>query len=435
MDKISFYDDTSSEDDEMAVPLPQGWEDRITPSNKVYYVNHKEKCTQWEHPATGKLKTVPPFLPYGWGRQQDQDGNSVYVEYLAQRAAYTDPRLLTDPARKRYVLRVAKARGTFVQNSFTERTTAAEVVEGVDLTEKVAVVTGATSGLGYETARCLASQGCHVVMGCRDVRVGRGKIEKIRKTTPDAKLTILQLDLSQKESVRHFAEEFISLQLPLHILVLNAGVLGLDWRLSSYECEMHFSVNFLAHFHLFTLLKEKLLLSSPSRVVSVSSEAHRYTNLDHGSLDLDSPLSKTRPRDYFAITAYGNSKLCCLYLALEIHRHYAEAGIHTYAVHPGVMVPTNLSRNWLLYRMLYTAASCFTKSVRQGAASIVYCAASPLPAEESGLYYFNCKPARPSHAAQTRQQAAALWEVSTQLLEEPRPSRVEGAGDKQSVED
>ena len=398
------------------MPLPEGWEDRITPTNKIYYVNHKEKCTQWEHPVNGKTRTVPAFLPYGWGRQEDAEGNSIFVEYLAQRAAYTDPRLLTNPHRKRYVLKVAKARGSFVDNSFTDKTTAAEVIEGVDMTGRVAIVTGANSGIGFETARCLASQGCHVIMACRNLAKGNAKAESIRKASPSAKLSVLQIDLSQKESVKNFAFEFHSLQVQLHILVLNAGVLGLGWALSSYECEMQFSVNYLGHFHLFSLLRDLLLRSAPARVVCVSSEAHRYTNISHATLDLEGPVSKHRPRDYFSITAYGNSKLCCIYLAMEIHRRYHAEGIHAYAVHPGVMVPTNLSRHWYVYRLLFIASRCFTKSVAQGSASVVYCAASALPADESGLYYFNCKPSRPSHSAQAWQPAGSLWELSERLV-------------------
>ena len=124
------------------------------------------------------------------------------MEYLAQRAAYTDPRLLTDPHRKRFVLKIAKAQGRFVNNAFTDKTTAAEVVEGVDLTGKVAIVTGANSGLGYETTRCLATQGCHVVMACRNVDRGNAKAECIKKKSSGAKLTVLQLDLSQKNSLK-----------------------------------------------------------------------------------------------------------------------------------------------------------------------------------------------------------------------------------------
>lgn len=417
MDKIAFYDDSSSEEDEI-VPLPEGWEDRITPSNKVYYVNHKEKVTQWEHPLTGKTKVVLPFLPYGWGKQEDTDGNRIFVEYLAQRAAYTDPRLLTDPHRKRFVLKIAKAQGRFVNNAFTDKTTAAEVVEGVDLTGKVAIVTGANSGLGYETTRCLATQGCHVVMACRNVDRGNAKAECIKKKSSGAKLTVLQLDLSQKNSLKDFVAQFLSLNLPLHVLVLNAGVLGLNWALSSYECEMQFSINYLGHFHLFYLLKDLLKQSAPARVVCVSSEAHRYTNLNHSGLDLDSSLSKTKPRDYSAITAYGSSKLCCIYLAMEIHRRYADEGIHAYSVHPGVMIPTSLPRNWCVYRLMFLASRCFTKSVAQGASSVVYCAASTLPAEESGLYYFNCRPSRPSRSAQACHPAEALWEVSENLIGE-----------------
>ncbi|KAI6657590.1 WW domain-containing oxidoreductase isoform X1 [Oopsacas minuta] len=418
MDKITFYDESSSEEEELTVPLPEGWEDRITPTNKVYYVNHKERVTQWEHPVSGKIRSVTSFLPYGWGRQEDTEGNRIFVEYLAQRAAYTDPRLLTNPHRKRYVLKIAKAQGRFVENSFTDRTTAAEVIEGVDMTGKVAIVTGSNSGIGYETARCLASQGCHVIMACRDMTLGNSKAENIIKIFPQAKLSVIKLDLSQKESVEQFSSEFLSLQLPLHILVLNAGVLGLNWALSSYECEMQFSINYLGHFHLFYLLKDILKQSAPARVVCVSSEAHRYTNLNHSNLDLDTSLSKTKPRDYTAITAYGNSKLCCIYLALEIHRRYDQDGIHAYAVHPGVLISTRLSRNWCMYRLLYFASRCFTKTVAQGASSVVYCAASPLPAEESGLYYFNCKPSRPSNSAQNSHPAGILWDVSLRLIGE-----------------
>lgn len=192
------------------------------------------------------------------------------------------------------------------------------MTEGVDLSGKVAIVTGTTSGIGVETALALAARGAHVILAARNrARLAESRksiAERLAEMGVQAQLTELLLDLADLESVAEFVRRFKALKLPLHILVNNAGVMALPPSKTKQGFEMQVGVNHLGHFALFSGLLDVLKTSAPSRVVALSSSAIRLADrkfLDHPKLD-------TVP--YYPWGAYGNSKMSNFFFAREANR-------------------------------------------------------------------------------------------------------------------
>jgi len=167
-------------------------------------------------------------------------------------------------------------------SGFSSRSTAEEVTHGVDGTGLTAIVTGASSGIGVETARVLALRGVHVVMAVRNTGAGAKVKEDIVKQVPGAKVDVMELELSSMESVRKFASEYKSAGLPLNLLINNAGIMACPFMLSKDNIELQFATNHLGHFLLTKLLLDTMKNTSreskrEGRIVNVSSEAHRYS--------------------------------------------------------------------------------------------------------------------------------------------------------------
>jgi len=199
-----------------------------------------------------------------------------------------------------------------------------------DLTGKVMLVTGATSGIGREAAVELAAHGALVVLGCRDTRKGEKTADHIMGLTPDASVEVLELDLADLSSVRSAAEQFDRTHDRLDVLVNNAGVMGTPYLLSADGNELQFATNHLGHFALTGLLLPVLLSTDHSRVVTVSSHGHRQGNLHFDNLQFEhGGFQRAR--------AYGNSKLANLLFTYELDRRLRAAGARTnaVAVHPG----------------------------------------------------------------------------------------------------
>ncbi|EGW13332.1 WW domain-containing oxidoreductase [Cricetulus griseus] len=176
----------------------------------------------------------------------------------------------------------------------------------------------------------------------------------------------MTLDLAVLRSVQHFAEAFKAKNMSLHVLVCNAGTFALPWTLTKDGLETTFQVNHLGHFYLVQLLQDVLCRSAPARVVVVSSESHRFTDINDSSGKLD--LSRLSPSqsDYWAMLAYNRSKLCNLLFSNELHRRLSPRGVTSNAVHPGNMMYSSIHRNSWVYMLLFTLARPFTKSMVSG---------------------------------------------------------------------
>jgi NAD(P)-dependent dehydrogenase (short-subunit alcohol dehydrogenase family) len=297
------------------------------------------------------------------------------------------------------------------------RTTAEAASVGIDLTGKVAIVTGASSGIGAETARVLALRGAHVIMACRDLARADTARQKLLRASggrvPEERLELRRLELGSFDSVRLFAHEFIATKRPLHLLVNNAGVLDARRRETEEGFERMFGVNHLGHFLLTTLLLDTIEASAPARIVSVSSDAMHMASLDARLIDLS-----WRARKFQMWKAYGDSKLMNLMFVRELDRRLSGSGIVAHAVHPGV-IATDLGRD----RSLSVLAMGLMflprmKSVAQGAATTIVAATAPQYGAKGGAYLADCQPHRDHRLARDPAACRKLWELSEALVAE-----------------
>ena len=206
------------------------------------------------------------------------------------------------------------------------RWTAADIP---DQSGRVAVVTGANSGLGMATARELARAGARVVMACRNLEKGRVAADAVVTEVPGAEVEVWPLDLADLDSVREFGERFVSQHDRLHLLVNNAGIMAPPRRLTKDGFESQFGTNHLGHFALTGRLLDCLLAASEPRVVTVSSGAHRLGRINFSDLQGE--------RRYIRWLAYGQSKLANLMFCFELQRRATAAGVslRSMAAHPG----------------------------------------------------------------------------------------------------
>ena len=274
------------------------------------------------------------------------------------------------------------------------------------LSGRVALVTGANTGIGLVTARELAALGAHVFIACRSAQRAQPSLDRIRAAVAGAQVEALPLDLGDFDSVRACARTFLARGLPLHLLVNNAGLAGArGFTRSGFE--LAFGVNHMGHFLLTQLLLDRIESSAPARIVTVASRAHYRAP----GIDWDAVRRPTRSR--LAVAEYAVSKLANVLFSAELGRRLAGSGVTTYALHPGVVasdvwrgVPWPL-RPLIKLRMI---------STEEGAATTLFCAASPEVAAESGKYYDKCLARTPSAVAQDPALAAELWRRSTQWL-------------------
>ena len=281
-----------------------------------------------------------------------------------------------------------------------------------DLTGKTAIVTGANSGIGLETARELARKGAQVVLGCRNEQKGGVAVDDIRKNDAGARVELLPLDLADLGSVEGFAADFGERHERLDLLCKNGGVMvpPLGWTKNGLETQ--FGTNHLGHFALTSRLLPKLLAAPEARVVSVSSTAHRAGRIDFDNLD-----GKKR---YSAVAFYGQSKLANLLFTRELQRRFEAAGVNAMALaaHPG-WTATNLQANAPFVRFLNPLLS---QAPPDGALPTLFAATAQGVA--GGEYYgpsrmFEMwgapKLAGKSGRARDDEVAGRLWAVSEEL--------------------
>ncbi|XP_019391466.1 PREDICTED: WW domain-containing oxidoreductase isoform X4 [Crocodylus porosus] len=319
------------------------------------FFSHLEEKTQWEHPKSGKRKRVAGDLPYGWEQETDENGQVYFVDHINKRTTYLDPRLA-------FTVEENPVKPT-TRQKYDGNSTAMEILQGCDMSGKVVIVTGANSGIGFETAKSFALHGAYVILACRNMSRASDAVQHILAEWHKAKVEAMTLDLASLHSVQHFAEAFKSKNVPLHILICNAAVFALPWSLTEDDLESTFQVNYLGNFYLVQLLQDVLCRSSPARVVMVSSESHRFTDIKDSSGKLDFSLLSPSKKEYWAMLAYNRSKLCNILFSNELNRRLSPHGVTSNAVHPGTMMYSSLHRNWWVYTLLFTLARPFTKSM------------------------------------------------------------------------
>lgn len=304
------------------------------------------------------------------------------------------------------------------ESGFGASSTAEDVTQGIDGAGLTAIVTGASSGIGSETARVFALHGVHVVMAVRNTETGEKIKETILAETPDAKVDVMELDLSSLASVRKFAAEYRSSGLPLNILINNAGVMAPPFTLSKDKIELQFATNHLGHFLLTNLLLETMKATSrenrkEGRIVIVSSEAHRYTY--KGGINFDKINDES---SYSTIYAYGQSKLANILHANELTRRFKEENVELTAnsLHPGA-IATSLIRH---HRFIEAAVNCFgkyfLKNIPQGASTTCYVALHPQVKGVSGEYFADSNKGKPSSDSKDSELGKKLWDFSLRMV-------------------
>lgn len=272
--------------------------------------------------------------------------------------------------------------------------------ETLSLAGRVALITGANTGIGRVTALELARTGMQVFLACRSEARTRSVVDAI--AAAGGKAGFLPLDLADFDSVRECARAFLALDRPLHLLVNNAGLAGTRGFTKS-GFELAFGVNHMGHFLLTQLLLDRLKQSAPARIVTVSSRAHRRAS----GIDWDAVRRPTASR--LAMKEYRISKLANLLFSAELGRRLAGSGVTTYALHPGV-IASDIWREvpWPLRALMHLGMI----SNEAGARTTLHCALSQAVAGETGLYYSDCRVAVPTEVGQDMALAGELWRRS-----------------------
>jgi NAD(P)-dependent dehydrogenase (short-subunit alcohol dehydrogenase family) len=271
-----------------------------------------------------------------------------------------------------------------VGSGFNATSTTNDVISGIDLAGKIAIVTGGNTGIGLETSKTLAAAGATVIVPARDIEKAKKNLQGIDNVELEA------MDLMDPSSIDAFAEKFLASGRPLHVLINNAGIMWVPLRRDSRGIESQLATNYLAQFQLTARLWPALKKADGARVINVSSHGHHF-----GAFDFDDP--NFQHRKYETLQAYGQSKTASNLFSLEFDNRAKAFNIRAYSLHPGSIGGTELGREApleLFQQMGFCDAEgnmlpevlASLKTIPQGAATTVWCAVSPALAHIGGVY-------------------------------------------------
>ncbi|MTH16559.1 SDR family NAD(P)-dependent oxidoreductase [Flavobacterium sp. LC2016-01] len=271
-----------------------------------------------------------------------------------------------------------------INSGFNSSSTASDVIKGIDLAGKIAIVTGGNTGIGLETVKVLASAGATVIVAARDIEKANKNLAAIENVEVEA------MDLTDPKSIDAFAEKFLDSNRPLHLLINNAGIMWVPLRRNSNGIESQLATNYLAQFQLTARLWPALKKANGARVINVSSQGHQF-----GDFNFDDPNFFNR--EYETLQAYGQSKTASNLFALELDERAKEHKVRAYSLHPGSIGGTELAREApldLFIKMGFCDAegnikpevAASLKTIPQGAATTVWCAVSPKLNDIGGVY-------------------------------------------------
>lgn len=274
-----------------------------------------------------------------------------------------------------------------INSGFDARSTTEEVIKGIDLTGKIAIVTGGNTGIGLETVKTLSKAGATVIVPARDIEKAKRNLAAI----PNIELE--ELDLANPDSIDAFAEKFLASERSLHLLINNAGIMWVPLRRDSRGFESQLAVNYLAHFQLTARLWPALKKANEARVVNVSSGGHQFSDFN-----FEDPNFLNR--EYETLLGYGQSKTAVNLFSLELDNRGKEYNVRSYALCPGAVGETELSREApldLFQKLGYVDSEgkllpevkASLKTIPQGAATTVWCATSSLLDDLGGVYCEN----------------------------------------------
>ncbi|GMU60649.1 MAG: retinol dehydrogenase [Myxococcaceae bacterium] len=275
-----------------------------------------------------------------------------------------------------------------------------------ELTRKRALVTGATAGIGKETAKALLEQGAEVIIVGRSAEKTKATADELAKATGKP-VELLLADLSSLAEVRKLGKDFLARWDTLHVLVNNAGAINLAREVTVDGFERTFATNHLSYFLLTHLLLPALEKGAPeARIVNVASNAHRGQKIDWDDLQAE--------KSYSQFKVYGRSKLMNILFTRELARRVKDKGITVNALHPGVVATSFLAKPGL-WGVAGKIAGLFMLTPKQGAQTSVYLATSPEVKDVTGGYFARSRPRTPTAEAQDDAAAKRLWELSERL--------------------
>lgn len=307
------------------------------------------------------------------------------------------------------------------------QTTTDQVLQDIDLTGKVAIVTGASGGLGAETARALASKGASVTIAARDTARAKAMAEEIKSSTGNTNVDTGELELDKPDSVRKFAADYLANHDSINILINNAGVMACPLNRTVEGWEMQFATNHLGHFLLTCLLSPALVNGAPARVVNLSSGGHNFAPIDFDDIHFNN-------REYDKFASYGQSKSANILFSIELDNRLKDRGVRANAVHPGIIM-TDLGRHMtpedieaITGNRPEGSPPMEFKEVPAGAATSIWMATSPELEGVGGQYAQDCQLVDPNETdagtggwakwAQGNENATRLWSVTEEMLGE-----------------
>lgn len=275
------------------------------------------------------------------------------------------------------------------------------------MTDRRVLLTGANSGIGKATAQALAMQGTSLILACRDETKGEAIRQEIARHTGNNRIDVLKLDLASFESIRAFATKVNRTYNRLDVLINNAGIMMNEWTPTSDGLEMIMGVNHFGTFLLTGLLTGLLKASGRSRIVTVSSMAHRMYKLNIDDLN--------KKQRYLPSRAYGQSKLANILFTYELARRLNGSKVTANCLHPGIVRTSFAKRLTGLEMLSFAALRLFMIPVEQGAATSVFLATSPEVEGITGRYFIRCKEAQSSKLSYDLTLARKLWEESERV--------------------
>ncbi|XP_065344617.1 retinol dehydrogenase 12-like [Cloeon dipterum] len=276
---------------------------------------------------------------------------------------------------------------------------------------KTVVITGANSGIGFETARELAKRGARVVMANRNMELSKRAAEKIRSEVPYAQVNVVQLNLASLKSVESCADEILRTESQINILINNAGVFMCPFMLTEDDLETQFQTNHLGHFLLTLLLLPRIESSAPARIINVSSSGYKSGKINFNDLQ--------STKKYKPLGAYNQSKLCNILFTLMLTKRMEGKNVVAYAVNPG-LVYTDITRHWSdRANSCFARFKCIAKTPEEGAQTTLHCALDEkLANQQSQIYFDDCRPQTLRRHATNYNTARKLWGVSEELVRE-----------------
>ncbi|WP_036381142.1 SDR family NAD(P)-dependent oxidoreductase [Muricauda sp. MAR_2010_75] len=271
-----------------------------------------------------------------------------------------------------------------IGSGFDAKSTTSEVIKGIDLSGKIAIVTGGNTGIGLETTKTLAAAGATVIVPARDINKAKKNLQGIENVELET------MDLMHPESVNAFAEKFLTSDRSLHLLINNAGIMWVPLRRDSRGIESQLATNYLSVFELTARLWPSLKKANGARVVNISSQGHHFAPFDFEDPNFEN-------RTYETLQAYGQSKTALNLFSMEMDHRAERHNVRVFSLHPGSIGGTELAREApleLFQQMgfcdadgnLLPEVAASLKTIPQGAATTVWCATSPTLNSMGGVY-------------------------------------------------